>query len=321
MTDVGVFLAVAAGSLALLWLAAGTWQPGRARVRRRLAGEFGPAPAAGPNPLYKDRDRLTEEDGEPAAGDGPRRGWAAGARQRVTDLLRQAGSTLTPRPFFGLVAATALLLAAGGLATGRLPLAVVGAGGGAGVPFLILGLMRKARRQKYQKQLVGAFELMSRVLRAGQSVPEAFRAATEAADTPLAAEFGRCLHQMEHGIRPDVAYRELSDRSGVLEMRIFTVAMAVQRQTGGNLSEVLDRLAGVVRARVRVRQKIRALTAEGRLQSVTLTVLPVLTFAVMYALNRQYAETLLVRWQLLVATAACMTLGLVWIRAVTNFEG
>ena len=97
--------------------------------------------------------------------------------------------------------------------------------------------------------------------------------------------------------------------------------MTIQRQSGGNLSEVLDRLATVVRTRLRLRQKIRALTAEGRLQSLTLTVLPVLTFGVMYAINRTYAEALLSQWKLLLATVACMAVGTLWIRNIMNFEG
>ena len=87
------------------------------------------------------------------------------------------------------------------------------------------------------------------------------------------------------------------------------------------LSEVLERMAAIVRSRIRLRQKMRALTAEGRMQSLTLLVLPVLTFAVMYFLNRSYAEALLVQWRLLVATVACMGIGVLWIRSIMNFEG
>jgi tight adherence protein B len=192
---------------------------------------------------------------------------------------------------------------------------------GIALPMASLAAKRKLRSEKYRKQLVGAFELIARVLRAGQTVPEAFRAATEAFDQPLSAEFTLCLHAIEHGIRPEDAYRELSERSGILELRIFVVAMTIQRQTGGNLSEVLDRLAAIIRARVKLKQKMRALTAEGRLQALTLTVLPVLTFAVMYVLNRQYAQQLLDHWKLLAGTGLCMTAGIVWIRNIMKFEG
>jgi tight adherence protein B len=201
------------------------------------------------------------------------------------------------------------------------PAGLAGTAAGLVAPPAALAVRRKARREAYRQQLVGAFELMARVLRAGQSVPEALRAVTDVADDPLAGEFGRCLHQIEHGIRPEDAYRDLADRSGVQELRIFVVAMAIQRQTGGNLAAVLDRLAGVVRARLRLRQRVRALTAEGRLQSATLVVLPVVTFGVMYYLNRPYAAALLGHPQLLAATAGCMAVGVVWVRNITNFEG
>jgi tight adherence protein B len=323
MLSLGIFVAVTAGLLTLFRVAA-EWSPARSRFRRRFAQEFGAGRAErAPSPLYKAIDLDAPADRDPAAGgpDGAASAPPGALLARAGEFLRQAGVPLVPRQFLGLVLACAGCAAVLGLAAGGPLGGAAGGAAGALAPLLAVHGRRAARREKYLKQLVGAFELMARVLRAGQSVAEGFRAAVESFDDPLRGEFGQCLHQIEHGLRPEAAFRELSERAGILELRIFAVAMTVQRQTGGNLSEVLDRLAGVIRTRLRVRQKIRALTAEGRLQSVTLTVLPVITFGAMYALNRPYAEALFTQWRLLLGTAACMTVGTLWIRNIMSFEG
>ena len=325
MLQIGIFVAVTAGSLTLFRLAAERWAPARSRFRRRLAEEFrGDGARDVPSPLYKTLDILDA----PAGGDQAPAGTGTGAtrpadswRVRGDEFLRQAGTALSARQFLGIVVCAAAGGGVLGLVSGGAVVGCVAGCAGAVAPLVVANVQRKARREKYVAQIVGAFELMARVLRAGQSVPEAFRAAVESFGDPLRGEFGRCLHQIEHGLRPETALRELSQRAGVLELQIFVVTMNVQRQTGGNLSEVLDRLAGVVRTRLRMRQKIRALTAEGRLQSFTLTVMPVVTFGVMYALNREYAEALFAQWRLLLLAVACMSAGTFWIRNIMNFEG
>jgi tight adherence protein B len=98
------------------------------------------------------------------------------------------------------------------------------------------------------------------------------------------------------------------------------MAMLIQRQTGGNLSEVLERLGGLVRARLRLRQQVRTWTAEGRLQGWTLFSLPFLMFATLMVINRQYASVLLEHVPLLVGTIAFMVIGMLWIRKIVNFD-
>ena len=98
------------------------------------------------------------------------------------------------------------------------------------------------------------------------------------------------------------------------------MAMLIQRQTGGNLSEVLERLATLVRERVRMRSRIRALTAEGRLQAAVLLVLPFVMFLVMRVVNRRYADVLLEHPSLIAGMVAMMGLGALWIRKIVNFD-
>jgi tight adherence protein B len=323
----GVFLAVTAGALAASWALAGFVRPGSARVRRRLAGEFASGATVAPHPLYtKSLDQIeSDAGGEPDRpspdGEGGLRVVKSRARVRAEAFLREAGLPFTVRQLMGAVLAGAVALGLAGFALFGGFGTIAGLALGAIGPVGTLFALRARRRHAYTTQLGAAFELMARVLRSGQTVPEAFRSAAGAFDEPLAGEFGRCLHQIEHGIRPEAAYRELSERAGVLELRIFLMAMTIQRQTGGNLSEMLDRLASLIRTRLRFRQKIRALTAEGRMQALTLTVFPFLTYGAMFVLNRPYAEALLDHGSLLLATLALMAVGVLWIRTIMSFEG
>jgi tight adherence protein B len=199
--------------------------------------------------------------------------------------------------------------------------ALAGLIAGAAAPWLILFWRAASRQEAFLRQLPNAFELMARVIRAGQSVPQALQAVADAFEDPLAGEFAFCQHQQNFGLRPDVAFREMAQRSGILELRIFVMAMAIQRQCGGNLAEALERLATLLRARFRMRQQIRTLTAEGRLQGLTLVVLPLVVFGVLFFINRRYADLLLARPGLIVATLGCMAVGNLWIRKIVRFEG
>jgi tight adherence protein B len=99
------------------------------------------------------------------------------------------------------------------------------------------------------------------------------------------------------------------------------MALLIQRQVGGNLSEVLERLAMLIRSRLRLRNQVRSLTAEGRLQGLTLLVLPFLLFGTMMVVNRTYTQVLFEHVPLLIATGVSMLVGALWIRKIVNFEG
>jgi tight adherence protein B len=99
------------------------------------------------------------------------------------------------------------------------------------------------------------------------------------------------------------------------------MAMLIQRQAGGNLSEVLERLAALIRNRLRLRRHVRTLTAEGRLQGLALLILPFVMYAAMFVINRPYAEELLYHPVLLWGMAFLMGIGVLWIRKIVNYDG
>jgi tight adherence protein B len=105
-----------------------------------------------------------------------------------------------------------------------------------------------------------------------------------------------------------------------MELQLFVVAMLVHGTSGGNPVEILDNLSEVVRKRIRMVGKVRALTSEGRLQAVILSILPLGAFVAIYVLNRSYAQLLLDRPRLLVAVLVSQALGTLWIRRIVNFE-
>jgi tight adherence protein B len=320
-----VFLTVFLGLAAAYQALSGWLFPDSARVRQRIADEFGKESQAAQSNLFKNLDRLSLEPrpelldpDQIEAPPSPRR--ARGLHGRVQTLLECSDVPLMPQQVFLIAAALGLGLAGGGFLLGGLWLAVPAAILGAAAPLVFLQCKKNARRQKYLEQLPEAFELMSRVTRAGQSVPQAFQAVADAMEDPAAAEFANCQKQQNLGLRPEFVFQEMAQRSGILEMRIFAMAMLIQRQTGGNLSDVLERLAGLVRARLRLRQRVRILTAEGRLQGWTLVVLPFLAFGVMMVVNRQYAEVLLEHRSLLLGMVASLGLGMCWIRRIVHFD-
>jgi tight adherence protein B len=241
-------------------------------------------------------------------------------RSRLQSMLAQSDLSLTLRQLGLISLGAALAGAALGLAlSGPLP-AVIGFCCLGAAPLLYIRHRQKDRHNRLLAQLPAAFDLMARVLRSGHSVPQAFQAVADSLEPPIAGEFSFCQEQQNLGLLPEMTYRELARRTGVLEVKIFVMAMMIQRQTGGNLSEVLERLAALVRERVRLRNHVRTLTAEGRLQAVVLLVLPPVLFFVMRFINRPYADVLLEHTGLLAVMLASMLVGALWIRKIIQFD-
>jgi tight adherence protein B len=243
-----------------------------------------------------------------------------GLRRRFETMVEQSGLNLTPNRLLTLAAGGAVALGALAFLVRGAAAGAVGAIAGGVLPLAYVSLKRKARLNKLLAQLPDTFDLMARVVRAGQTVPQAIQAVADEFDPPVAAEFSYCYEQQNLGLAPEIAFRDLARRSGLLEMRIFVLAMLVQQQSGGNLAELLDKLAGVVRDRFRVRAKIKTLTAEGRIQALVLLALPPALLGLIMLLNRTYADVLLNNPNLLVGTFVSEVFGALWIRKIINFD-
>lgn len=188
------------------------------------------------------------------------------------------------------------------------------------LPVLRLVILRKMRQDKLRSQLPEAFDLMARVIRAGQTINQAILAVADEFPRPISEEFSYCFEQQNLGLSPETAVRDLARRTGVLELRIFVTALIVQQQTGGNLAELIDKLSNMIRQRFRIMGQIKTLTAEGRLQALILIALPVLLFFVLLVLNPDYEIQLIHHPVLIYTTLTLMSFGALWIRSIVNFD-
>lgn len=208
-------------------------------------------------------------------------------------LFEQADVSLT----IGRLVAFSTVLAVGGTAVGVAMQVhpglwpVFGAFGGA-LPLMWLLLRRRSRLKKFGAQLPEALEMLGRALRAGQSLPFGFNMVAGEIGNPLGKEFGRVFEEQNLGISMDESLNEMARRIPNLDLRFFVTAVVLQRQTGGDLAEILDKIGYIIRERFKIWGQVQALTGEGRISGIVLLALPVVLFFVVYHLNPKYVELL-----------------------------
>lgn len=211
----------------------------------------------------------------------------------VNRFLAQADLALSASQFLALTVACG---AAGGFAWVLSPLpntlAPLAAIVCAAIPFLFALIKRKRRLGKFASQLPDALELISRALRAGHSLASGFGLVGGEMAEPIRSEFAKCYEQQNLGIPLDEALEGMTQRVPNLDLRFFSTAVILQRQTGGDLAEILDKIGHLVRERFKIYGQIQALTGEGRLSGIVLLALPPVLFIVMYRLNADYVNLL-----------------------------
>jgi tight adherence protein B len=202
--------------------------------------------------------------------------------------------------------------------------AAVGCGGGLVIlPLCWLSFRRKRRMNKLSEQLPDVFEMMSQALRAGHSLAGAVQTVYEQMPAPIATEFAQVYHEQNLGVKIEEALGSMADRVDSLDVRFFVTAVMIQRQTGGDLAEVLENISGVIRERIELAGLVRGLTAEGRLSGWVLFALPTLVFVASMYLNPRYAQVLLEepRGQIMLMLAFGMQLmGIAMIRWIVNIK-
>jgi tight adherence protein B len=160
------------------------------------------------------------------------------------------------------------------------------------LPFLILRFQKQQRFREFNRHLPEAIDLMSRALRAGHSLTAAIEIVGEECPDPVREEFREVYRQQNFGLPVRDALVQLAKRMPQPELGFVVTAMMLQRETGGNLVEVLDRTAGVIRDRLRIQGEIRIYTAQGRLTGWILSALPIAMFFLLTAVNRGYTRVL-----------------------------
>lgn len=241
--------------------------------------------------------------------------------ERIGQLLEQSGVGLS---LYGLLALSVLCgCLVGGIAGSLMRDALTGLVIGilaAPLPIIYVQIKRAYRAEMLTSQLPDSLELMSRVLRAGQTITQAMQAVGQEFKPPIGAEFAYCYEQQNLGMSTDMALRDMAKRTGLLEIKIFVLALIIHRQSGGNLTQLLDKLADLIRERYKIRGKIKALTAEGRLQALILMALPPFMYCVLLLISREYALELLEHPNLILGALIAMAVGGIWIRKIVNFD-
>ena len=153
------------------------------------------------------------------------------------------------------------------------------------LPFKLADVMRARRRMKFNAQLVEALGSMSNALRAGFSINQAFETVVQNGEKPISQEFGVMLQQMRVGMNFYDALQSLDKRVGSDDLTLVVTAIDIARRTGGNLTEIFDKISLTIRERMRIERRVRTLTAQGKLQGVIVAMMPVILGAAMTAIK------------------------------------
>lgn len=190
-------------------------------------------------------------------------------------------------------------------------------------PFTWLLFMRQKRLRKFAAQLPDALELVARALRAGHSLAAGMHVVAEEMPAPISEEFNRVYEEQNLGIPMEDSLKNLCERVPNIDLRFFVTSVLIQRQTGGDLAEILDKIGYVIRERFRILGQVKALTAEGRLSGVILIALPFGLFLLMMHIKYDYVEKL---WthelgiKMAVGALIMQILGAVVIRKIVNIK-
>jgi tight adherence protein B len=249
------------------------------RTKKTKAGEAGQASVIQQEQVVKNRlAQLIVEK------------WALGPK--LNTMLEQAGLNWAPARLVQMM----LVCFAAGFAVGWiiLPVAhwvalVIGVVLG-GIPFVYVSLKRKSRLRRFESIFPDALEFVGRSMRAGHAFSVSLEMIHREFQEPVAGEFRRTFEEHNLGLPIDVALQKLAVRVPLLDVHFFVSAVLLQKRTGGNLAEILDKLAYVIRERFKLRGRIRAVSAHGRMTATALSCIPIVVAIMMFYTNPDYVK-------------------------------
>lgn len=193
----------------------------------------------------------------------------------------------------------------------------------ASLPFGYLKIAENSYYAKFQEQLPEALDLLARALRSGHALTSGLdMVGTEMLD-PIKSEFGATVDEINLGLTFQDAFENLCERVPSTDLRFFAISLLIQRETGGNVAEILDNISRLIRERIQFRRQVNALTAEGRLSAMVLVGLPIVLFIYIYFVNRDYIALL---WQeqlgqyMLLGAVVLQIIGAFVIRRIVDVE-
>ncbi|MGE5526572.1 MAG: type II secretion system F family protein [Rhodospirillaceae bacterium] len=238
--------------------------------------------------------------------------------------LAQSGLSWTVAYFVGLT----LIMAAVGFITPLFlnysPLiAPVGAALCALLPWIHVSRTRKKRMLRIEQQLPDAVDLMARALRAGHAFPNAVKMVGDEMTNPIASEFRLLFDEVNYGVSMQEALLNLANRVPSTDLKYLVIAVLIQRETGGNLAELLNNIGGIIRARLKLFGTIRVLSAEGRLSAWILSLLPFATALLIQLVNPKFMAVL---WsdpaglKMVYVALTMMAFGVLWMRKIIRIR-
>jgi tight adherence protein B len=235
----------------------------------------------------------------------------SGARMSISGLLLMASASGI---LAGFIVAAATRMGVGWIAGGSL---------GFAVPFIVLKIKRTRRMRAFEEGFPEALDLMSRALKAGHAFATGMKMVADEMAEPIGPEFRKTFDEQNFGLAIKDALANLTVRVPLLDVRFFSTAVMIQRETGGNLAEILENLSFVVRERFKILRQVRVYTAHGRLTGYVLLALPVFLSIALAFINPEHMQLLFREHigHILLGTAAVMqTVGYFWIRQVVKIE-
>lgn len=162
------------------------------------------------------------------------------------------------------------------------------------IPFLYIYIKKKHRMEKFQRQLPDALDLIARALKAGHAFTGGLRMVADELGDPIGTEFEKTLNEINFGVGVPEALKNLPNRVDCPDLRFFIISVILQRETGGNLAEILEKISYLIRERFKLKGHIQVLAAEGKLSAVILIALPFVIAFALYVLNPGYIKTLFI---------------------------
>ena len=211
----------------------------------------------------------------------------------LSAFIEQSGLKLSNTNFFGMTLCSGVVFTLVFITMSPIksvtPMAF---GFGAILPLGYVWFVRKRRLKRFAKQLPEALDLITQALRAGQSLPAGIQLVAEQMTEPLGPEFKRSYEQQNLGVALEDSLNGMTERIPNLDLQFFATSVMLQRQTGGDLAEILSKISKLIRERLQIWGQIQSLTGEGRLSGIVLLALPPALFLVMLKLNYSYVMML-----------------------------
>lgn len=248
----------------------------------------------------------------------------AGLTKKIDKAIVQADFTFTAESFLTKIFIAVVVILALGFLLKFNTYVVIGVAFFAFyLPIFVVKFMANRRMKKLVNQLPDVFELISQALRAGHSLASGIQLIGKQLPEPAGIEFARIFHEQNLGIKIEEALSNFANRADQLDIRFFVTAVLIQRQTGGDLAEILDKIGEVIRDRIKIQGQVQALTAEGRMSGWVLSILPFVVFLAAWAMNPIYAGVLLYEkeGQFMLGTAIFFQIiGMLMIKKIVNIK-